>query len=70
MKTTVTLLFLSILFSLNAFAQDSSQWDLPDGAKARIGKGWISDMQYSPDGTRPCGILYRSGEGDLLGRTE
>ena len=52
MKTTATLLILFTLFSLNIFAQDSPQWGLPDGATARLGKGWIGDMQYSPDGTR------------------
>ena len=52
MKTTVTLLILFVLFTLSTFAQDSPQWGLPEGAKARIGKGWISDMQYSPDGAR------------------
>ena len=51
MKTIVTLLMLFTLFSLNAFAQDSAQWSLPDGAKARLGKGSVSDIQYSPDGT-------------------
>ena len=29
---------------------DYQQWHLPDGAKARIGRGTISAMQYSPDG--------------------
>ena len=52
MKTTVTLLILLTLFSLNTFAQDSPQWHLPDGATARLGKGWISELAYSPDGTR------------------
>ena len=32
--------------------QDSPQWGLPEGAKARLGKGTISDIQYSPDGAR------------------
>ena len=27
-------------------------WHLPDGAIARLGKGWISDIAYSNDGTR------------------
>ncbi|RKU28056.1 hypothetical protein C6497_10000 [Candidatus Poribacteria bacterium] len=27
------------------------QWDLPEGAKARLGKGELRDMEYSPDGT-------------------
>ena len=52
MKTTVTLLIFLTLFALNTFAQDSPQWHLPDGAKARLGKGWISEIEYSPDGTR------------------
>ena len=25
-------------------------WNLPEGAAARLGKGWISDIAYSPDG--------------------
>ena len=52
MKTAVTLLVLFTLFSLNTFAQDSPQWHLPEGAKARLGKGTIQEIQYSPDGTR------------------
>ena len=52
MKTTVTLLIFLTLFALNTFAQDSPQWHLPDGAKARLGKGWISEIEYSPDGSR------------------
>ena len=36
---TLTLLILFTLFSHNTFAQDSPQWDLPEGAKARLGKG-------------------------------
>ena len=39
MKTAVTLLILLVLFSINTFAQDSPQWHLPDGAKARLSKG-------------------------------
>ena len=33
------------------FAQDYTQWHLPEGAKARLGKGAITgNIQYSPDG--------------------
>ena len=35
----------------NDFVQDSTKWKLPEGAKARLGKGCIFDMAYSPDGT-------------------
>ncbi len=52
MKTIVTLLILFALFSLNTFAQDYTQLSLPKGAKARLGKGTINDIAYSPDGTR------------------
>ena len=34
----------------NNLQQDSTKWKLPDGAKARLGKGHIFDMAYSPDG--------------------
>ena len=51
MKTTVTLLVLLTLFSQSTFAQDSPQWNLPKGVKARFGKGKIFELQYSPDGT-------------------
>lgn len=47
----LTLLIASILYPSNSFAQDYTQWNLPEGAKARIGKGRINNMQYSPDGT-------------------
>ena len=63
MKTTVTLLILFTLFSLNTFAQDSPQWHLPGGAKARLGKGRIYEIQYSPDGTR---LAVASGIGIWL----
>ena len=33
-------------------AQDYTQWSLPEGAKARLGKGTIQEIAYSPDGTR------------------
>ena len=57
MKSTqfsiLTVLVIFSLFSLNVFAQDYTQFSLPEGAKARLGKGWISgDIAYSPDSTR------------------
>ena len=49
----MTLLILLNLFALNTFAQDYTQWSLPEGATARLGKGVISgNIAYSPDGTR------------------
>ena len=52
MKTVVTLLVLFTLFSLDTFAQDYTRWGLPDGAKARLGKGRVNEVQYSPNGMR------------------
>ena len=46
------LLFVLALFLQDSSAQDSPQWRLPENVKARIGKGRISEFQYSPDGTR------------------
>ena len=48
----LTLLITSTLYLPSSFAQDSPQWHLPEGATARLGKGWLYDIQYSPDGTQ------------------
>lgn len=45
-------LFTSTLFSLSLFAQDYNRWQLPEGAKLRIGKGRVHDIKYTPDGKR------------------
>ncbi|MDE0317523.1 MAG: hypothetical protein OXM61_21810, partial [Candidatus Poribacteria bacterium] len=34
------------------FAQDYTTWNLPKGAKARLGKGIVNHIMYTPDGTR------------------
>ena len=47
-----TLIFGMLMFLSNTFAQDYTQWNLPEGAKVRLGKGRINEIQYSPDGTR------------------
>ena len=56
MRNKLHLILASILailvFTPNTFAQDSPQWHLPEGAKARLGKGSIFEIAYSPDGTR------------------
>ena len=44
--------FAIFVLAQNTFAQDSPQWHLPEGVKARLGKGGISEIQYSPDGRR------------------
>ena len=77
---TFILFLVSALFLSNSLAQENPQWQLPDGATERFGKGWISALEYSSDGTRlavgsPIGIwLYDTTtlqEVDLLtGHTE
>ena len=48
----LTGLFVVLTFATNILAQDSPQWHLPDGVKARYGKGTIHAIKYSPDGTK------------------
>ena len=51
-KPILGMLFILTVSLPNAFAQDYTQWHLPDGAKARLGRGAITgNVQYSPDGT-------------------
>ena len=48
-------LYISTLLLSNSVAQDYTKWGLPEGAKARLGKGTLSfrdNIAYSPDGTR------------------
>ena len=45
------LLIVSMFFVSDIRAQEYTQWALPEDAIARLGKGRIEDMQYSPDGT-------------------
>ena len=76
MFTLVSTLYLPI-----TFAQDYTQLSLPEGAKARLGKGTISgNIAYSPDGTQlavesSIGIwIYSAETGEeldlLMGHTD
>ncbi len=47
----VTLLIAGILLN-GSLAQDRTQWHFAEGAKMRLGKGRINDIQFSPDGSR------------------
>lgn len=47
----VFLLIIGFL-SNGSLAQDYTQWRLPKGAKMRLGKGWIKDITFSPDGSQ------------------
>lgn len=52
MKKSIIPLFIIHLmfFPLNTFAADTTQMNLPEGAIARLGKGIISEIAYSPNG--------------------
>ncbi len=50
--TFVTLLLLLMLSPTNTPAQGYTKWKLPEGAKSRLGKGVVTDIQISPDNTR------------------
>ena len=49
---SIALLLAVVLFAQDSLAEDYTRWNLPEGALARLGKGAISEVAYSPDGTR------------------
>ena len=53
-------ILLSTLYLPSTFAQASLQWDLPEGARMRLGKGGVNEIRYSPDGTR-LAVAYSIG---------
>lgn len=48
----LTLFTVSTLFLPNAFAENYSQWGLPKGVRARLGKGYVGGLKFSTDGNR------------------
>lgn len=48
----ITYLLLSNLLLSLAYAQDGSELDLPKEAIERFGKGWVRDIEFSPDGSQ------------------
>ena len=57
MKTTLMITIVLFIISLFAFlphtaAVDTTKRGLPEGAVARLGKGPVREIAYSPDGTR------------------
>ncbi len=50
--TLLTLIFIISIYFPVANAEDYTQIGLPEGAKARLGKGIIYDIQLSHDGTK------------------
>ena len=46
-----SLFFLFLTITITLYAQDNTQVGLPEDAIARLGKGGINTMQFSPDGS-------------------
>ena len=51
MRHILPTILITLIAAAHIYAQDSPQWHLPDGAKARLGKGAIQEIAYSPDST-------------------
>ena len=73
-----TILLLIFVFLSTSFARDNIPAGLPEGGIARLGKGGIVTMRFSPDGTRlavgteigTCVYDVNTGEGAILFPTE
>ena len=48
----IVILLTYVQFPHTGIADDHTQWRLPEGAKARLSKGEIKDISFSPDGTQ------------------
>lgn len=48
----VTLCIILSLYLSNGYAQDYTEWGLPEGGKMRLGKGEINDIKFSLDRKR------------------
>ena len=42
----IAIFLIHIPFLSNMAANDYTQWNLPEGAKARLGKGWINSISF------------------------
>lgn len=49
---SISILLIASQLLSNGYAQDYTQWSLPVGATARLGKGKINDIVFSSDGTK------------------
>ena len=52
LQSCLIALFITLATGHGILAQDTQQWNLSKGAKARFGKGWINEIKYSPDGIK------------------
>ncbi len=49
-RSMLTVFMVLVIFLPIAFSQNYTQWDLPEGAKARLGKGGAGGLKFSADG--------------------
>ena len=69
----IVCLLIPCLLLSNGLAQEyAARWNLPEGAKARLGKGRLNNIIFSPDGSRvaistPIGIwVYDADTGEAV----
>ena len=69
----IVFFLISCLLLSSGFAQEyTTQWHVPEGAKARLGRGRLINIKFSPDGTRvavptPIGIwVYDAHTGEVV----
>lgn len=60
---TLLTVFLMLHLLPNTFTQNNTQWGVPEGARARLGRGTLGEIRYSPDGTL---LAVASGTGIWL----
>ena len=51
-RIALGLFFVSLLFIPDLSAEDYTRWQLPEGAKLRLGKGNLYHIKFTPDGNR------------------
>ncbi|RKU30869.1 hypothetical protein C6497_04120 [Candidatus Poribacteria bacterium] len=51
-RLLIHLVLLTVVYHLSGFAEDAAQNGLPEGAIARLGKGGINLIRFSPDGSK------------------
>lgn len=49
---SILILWVAGILSDGSLAQDEVEWHFTEGAKMRLGKGSVNDIQFSPDGTQ------------------
>lgn len=73
-RLLILLVLLTVIYQFSGYAEDAAQNGLPEGAIARLGKGGINLIRFSPNGSKlavgtDIGLwLYDVVEGPLSGK--